>query len=234
MIFMKKIISMLIVLVMLFTVNSFVYADNNLESNIVSYNGNTGVTIYRDAAGGLVFSGLMVPFTATETEQANQKSKIAEYEHNYKIIDRSDSIKTTDEYVDYEHNPIYIGTWDEDAYARHTLGTYNEDLEYLTSYGYASWYNSDGNTALPYRNGATNNGADQGVVDVAKFSYFNIRDIGTDNATQLQITDWGPTQDQHPDRIADLDKYDFIDLHGNSSDGLFYSRTWVPINNYNP
>ena len=138
-------------------------------------------------------------------------------------------------YVDYEYNPIYIGTWNGvAAYARHTLGQYYEELDYLLSYGYTSWYNLSGNAALPYRNGATNDGANQGVVDVAKYSYFDIRDLGTDTATTLQVTDWGPNQSAHPDRIADIDKYDFISLHGNSSDGVFYSRTWVPVTNYNP
>lgn len=107
-------------------------------------------------------------------------------------------------------------------------------MSYLTSYGDTSWYNTSGNTAVPYRNGASNNGANQGVVDVAKDSYFDVRDLGTDNATSAEITDWGPTQDQHPDRIADLDRDDFTSLHGNYSDGLFYSRTWVPVTNYNP
>lgn len=50
----------------------------------------------------------------------------------------------------------------------------------------------------------------------------------------LKINDWGPNQNDHPDRIADIDKNDFVELHGNSTDGLFYCRTWVPVTNYNP
>jgi hypothetical protein len=52
----------------------------------------------------------------------------------------------------------------------------------------------------------------------------------------LEITDFGPNQNSTASRkrIADIDKNDFIELHGNSTDGLFYSRTWVPITNYNP
>jgi len=223
------------VMCMVFAMGTTAFAaeSNNTASNVVSFDENTGVTIYRDAAGGLVFSGLDVPFAATENEQKDQQSKIATYESNFGSLNQSN--RATEDYVDYEYNPIYIGTWNGvDAYARHTLGSYNTSLSYLTSYGYTSWYNTSGNTAVPYRNGASNNGANQGVVDVAKFSYFDVRDLGTDTATSAEITDWGPTQDQHPNRIADLDRDDFSSLHGNYSDGLFYSRTWVPVTNYNP
>ena len=142
-------------------------------------------------------------------------------------------------YVDYEYNPIYIGTWGAyDAYARHTLGSYNADLKYLTSYGYVTYYNSSGYTALPYRNGSSSVPGED-VVDVAKYSNFSIRDLTTDESMTLQINDWGPTQMQigaadGRERIADLDENDFKSLHGNLSDGVFYARTWVPITNYNP
>lgn len=67
-----------------------------------------------------------------------------------------------------------------------------------------------------------------------KGSYFDIRDLTTDRAMNLQVNDWGPDQKQAPDRIVDLDRGDFSELHGNYSAGVFYCRTWVPINNYNP
>ncbi|WP_025692174.1 hypothetical protein [Paenibacillus zanthoxyli] len=205
-----------------------------VEPQVASVDKDSGVTVYRDAAGGFVFSGLEVPFTATEEQQAEQKATIEKYSASEDLTKFPGAFAAS-EYVDYESNPIYIGTWNNiPAYARHTLGAYSSTLSYLTSYGYTSWYNTSGNTALPYRNGATNNGANQGVVDVAKFSYFDVRDIGTNNVTSLQITDWGPDQKAHPDRIADLDKNDFASLHGSSGAGLFYSRTWVPIKNYNP
>lgn len=211
----------------------FATESTDMTLNVVSSDKDTGVTVYRDAAGGLVFSGLEVPFTATKEQQMDQRAKIAEYENKFKDLHQPNA--TASNYVDYEYNPIYIGTWKgERCYARHTLGDYNSTLQYLTSHGYTSHYNTSGYTALPYRNGATNNGANQGFVDVAKYSYFSIRDRETNNATTLQVTDWGPSQNVHPDRIADLDTNDFASLHGNSSDGLFYSRTWVPIQNYNP
>lgn len=56
---------------------------------------------------------------------------------------------------------------------------------------------------------------------MAKYSYFSIRDLGTDTATTLQVTDWGPSQNLHPDRIADLDINDFASLHGNSGEWAF-------------
>jgi len=212
-------------------------ADSSVDATapqVVSDGKDSGVTVYRDAAGGFVFSGLQVPSTATEEQQTEQKATIEKYRASEEVK-KAPATSAVNEYVDYEYNPIYIGTWNNiAAYARHTLGDYSASISYLTSYGYTSWYNTSGNTALPYRNGASNNGANQGVVDVAKYSYFDIRDLGTNNVTSLQITDWGPDQQAHPNRIADLDKYDFQGLHGNSTDGLFYSRTWVPVTNYNP
>lgn len=57
-------------LLMIFTVTTLlvpVYAKENPDTKpgIVSRNEETGVMIYRDAAGGLVFDGLSVPFTAS-------------------------------------------------------------------------------------------------------------------------------------------------------------------------
>ena len=40
----------------------------NISTGVVSSNKDTGVTIYQDAAGGLVFSGLSVPSIATEEQ----------------------------------------------------------------------------------------------------------------------------------------------------------------------
>jgi hypothetical protein len=208
--------------------------DTNSIPKVISINKDTGVTIYQDADGGMVLSGLEVPITATKEQQQTHKTETVNYENNSKNLNEFNAYLTSS-YVDYENNPIYIGTWNgARCYARHTLGAYSSSTKYLTSYGYTSWYNVSGNNALPYRNGATNDGANQGVVDVAKFSNFSIRDLGTDNATTLQVTDWGPSQDSHPDRVADIDKNIFTTLHGNYTDGTFYSRTYVPITNYNP
>ena len=202
---------------------------------VLSVDENSGVKIIRDAAGGIVVSGLPTPYVASLAEQQKQLAMIEAYrnsnieQNNVKVRSSSD-----ENYYDYEDDPIYIGTWQEiDCYARHTLGSYNSTTKYLTSYGDCSWYNTSGYAALPYRNGnATVEGQD--VVDVAKNSYFDIRDLTTDTAMTLRINDWGPNQDAHPDRIADIDKNDFVELHGNSTDGLFYCRTWVPVTNYNP
>lgn len=220
----KKVLSLGIALTMCVALCAGASAASN-EVGIISGDAETGVTIYRDAAGGIVVSGI-----GPGTEDGSVQNEIIHEPEASMVVPYSD-----EPYVDYEENPIYIGTWNGvDCYARHTLGSYDETIQYLTSYGYASWYNTSGNTAVPYRNGAANNNSGQGVVDVAKFSYFDIRDLETDNKTTLQITDWGPDQLLHPDRIADLDKSVFKDLHGNTSDGLFYARTWVPITNYNP
>lgn len=204
------------------------------EPQVLSFDAQTGVEVIQDVAGGIVISGLSAPIVHSTSERQQQLSDLsAAVSAESALTNRISSVAAN--YYDTENNPIYIGTWEGNAaYARHTLGTYNQSQAYLTSYGDCSWYNTSGNSALPYRNGAANNNSGQGVVDVAKFDYFSIRDIGTDNATSLQITDWGPSQNTHPSRIADIDKYDFISLHGNSSDGLFYCRTWVPITNYNP
>lgn len=208
------------------------------DFEIISQDSETGVTIYRDSGGGLVFSGLPTKYVASEEEQQSQLSVIEKYSD---ILESTDTplLKSGKNYVDYEDDPIYIGTWGGvDAYARHTLGEYNEDIKYLTSYGYVTYYNTNGDAALPYRNGNAT-AAGQDVVDVAKFSNFSIRDLDTDNGLTLQVTDWGPNQQQYGsadgrERIADLDKYDFEKLHGNTSDGVLYARTWVPITNYNP
>ena len=71
---MNKFLSILMVMCMVFAMGTTAFAaeSNNTASNVVSFDENTGVTIYRDAAGGLVFSGLDVPFAATENEQKDQ------------------------------------------------------------------------------------------------------------------------------------------------------------------
>lgn len=207
------------------------------NSNIVSQDTETGITIYRDSGGGLVFSGLPTTYVASPAE----RSKSHEAADNYNLLTRMPTpiVKNGSPYVDYENNPIHIGTWGGvKAYARHTLGDYNRSEEHLTSYGYVTYYNTSGDTAVPYRNGnATVAGQD--VVDVAKGDSFSIRDLGTGQSTTLKITDWGPDQQQHGnadgrERIADLDKSDFKSLHGNTSDGVLYARTWVPVTHYNP
>lgn len=225
---------LLLILLLAFTFLTVYAAENtDMIPKVISSNKDTGITIYQDASGGLVFSGLEVPSIATEVGQMNQQ--LTSTTHKNSSVEPNQLKFSMTNYVDYEYNPIYIGTWNGvDTYARHTLGSYDSSTKTLTSYGYTSWYNVGGNTAVPYRNGATNNGANQGVVDVAKFSYLSIWDMGSNKSTTLKITDWGPTQDLHPDRIADIDKSDFINLHSNSSDGIFYSKTRVPVTNYNP
>ena len=109
----------------------FATESTDMTPNVVSSDKDTGVTIYRDAAGGLVFSGLEVPFTATKEQQMDQRSKIAAYESKSKDLHQPNAAASN--YVDYEYNPIYIGTWNgEDCYARHTLGSYDSTLHYLT------------------------------------------------------------------------------------------------------
>lgn len=231
---MKKVFCLLISLSMVLSLSLPAFA----SGNIVSVDEETGVIIYEDACGGLVFSGPSVLRAATEEEQQMQLAAIAQYEDQSTLTDIPVALSGSN-YIDYESNPIHIGTWGGiKVYARHTLGSYNEGNAHLTSYGYATWYNQNGYTALPYRNGnATVAGQD--VVDVAKFSYFSIRDLETDSAMTLKVNDFGPNQQQYGsvdnrERIADLDKNDFISLHGNASAGVFYARTWVPIVNYNP
>ena len=236
---MKRILkNMLLLTISMALLTSPVFAKSEVVSTtpcVLSVDENSGVKIIRDAAGGIVVSGLPTPYVASLAEQQKQLAMIEAYrnsnieQNNVKVRSSSD-----ENYYDYEDDPIYIGTWQEiDCYARHTLGSYNSTTKYLTSYGDCSWYNTSGYAALPYRNGnATVEGQD--VVDVAKNSYFDIRDLTTDTAMTLKINDWGPNQDAHPDRIADIDKNDFVELHGNSTDGLFYCRTWVPVTNYNP
>lgn len=215
-------------------------ADKNVQVGVISYDKETGITLYRDAAGGTVISGLLTEYNIALKEQEEQKKmlenarKSEDASLSYPSVE-NDRSSAANQYVDYEYDPIYIGTWSGTrCYARHTLGKYNSSQKRLTSYGYATWYNTKGLTALPYRNGAANNGSGQGVADVVKGSYFDIRDIGNDKAKTLKVNDWGPNQSVAPNKIADLDKSDFEYLHGNSSDGVFYCRTWVPINNYNP
>ena len=216
--------------------NTSIESQVDIEAaGIISSDPESGITIYRDSAGGTVVSGLTTPRTATEEEQAAQLAMLDKARSEENISTAPLDASTKSNYVDYEYNPIYIGTWSgTKCYARHTLGSYNSNQKRLTSYGYATWYNTRGLNALPYRNGAANNGSGQAVADVVKGSYFDIRDLTTDKATTLQVNDWGPNQNVAPDRIADLDKNKFISLHGNSSDGVFYCRTWVQINNYNP
>lgn len=192
------------------SVESFAMSE---EPVVLSEENETGIKIIKDAAGGIVISGLNAPI-ASASEQKEQLIQ-KEYLKNTEIISQ---VITRTNYYDTEYNPIYIGTWDgTDAYARHTLGEYyNGNPGYLLSYGDCSWYNTSGYSALPYRNGAATVSG-QAIVDVKKGSYFDIRDLGTDNATTLKINDWGPDQIKHPNRIADIDKNVFKSLHGNTS-----------------
>lgn len=212
---------------------------NVVSPQVLSVDEESGVTIIRDAAGGIVVSGLPTPYVASLAAQRAQLQEIEEYRNSEDLQVAAYGSRASSKYYDKEENPIYIGTWDGvDCYARHTLGSYNSTTGYLTSYGDCSWYNTSGYNALPYRNGAATVEG-QNVVDVAKGSYFDIRDMTTDEATTLKVNDWGPNQiiDEYGNdlrvRIADIDKNTFKELHGNTSDGVFYCRTYVPITNYN-
>lgn len=144
---------------------------------------------------------------------------------------------------DVEDDPIHIGNWNPGEcgpntsafYVRHTLGSYNQSTKYLTSYGETSWYNV-GKNALPYRNGSSSF-PEHRVTDVKMGIYFSIRDLETDAAVDVYRDDVGPNHcpgSEYVTRLADLDKPVFKSLHGNTSDGTFDCRTYVPINNYNP
>lgn len=151
----------------------------------------------------------------------------------------------SDQY-DIENNPIKIGEWNKgdcgkdisDTYARHTIGTKTDTSNgsFLTTHGNATWYNTSGRNALPYRNGSSTTG--QNTVDVAMGIYFSIRDVKRDIAYDVYRDDFGPNQCPQKETlrktIVDLDKDTFIKLHGNSSDGIFYARTFVKLTSYNP
>lgn len=155
------------------------------------------------------------------------------------------NVSSPGSYYDTENNPILIGYWNlnecgsriKNTYARHTLGSKSSttNSDYLTSYGDASWYNTSGKNALPYRNGSSSTG--QNTVDVKMGISFDIRDINKNSALSVGRTDFGPNQcpgSRYVSVVADLDKTTFTSLHGNSSDGIFYARTWVPLTNWNP
>ncbi len=226
-----------------------------------------GVEIYKDAIGGTVIhflDGGVGKGYLTKEEQQQQFDFISNHpEEEQKAaqidleirkknpalypVERSPLNKaSSSNYYDVENNPVWIGSWNPGdcgsnspkTYARHTLGSKTTvgSQDYLTSYGDTSWYNSSNQKALPYRNGnATVSG--QNVVDVAANASFSIRDMGTNNATTINRTDFGPNQcpgSRYTKTICDLDTATFRSLHGNTSDGIFYSRTWVPLTHYFP
>ncbi|SNX52626.1 hypothetical protein [Thermoanaerobacterium sp. RBIITD] len=204
-----------------------------------------GIKVYTDTLGGIVlhFAGTK-EITKEEVDKGkkileNQDTEKSAMEKDLEVRKNNPDNYTmiSGNYYDIEYYPIYIGTWGNvDVYARHTIGTrstYNGQ-DYLTSYGDVTWYNTSGYNALPYRNGNATV-PNQKVVDVAQPVLFNIRDLGTNRAKEITRNDFGPNQvGIATRRIADLDKYIFNDLHGNTSDGVFYSRTFVPLTNYNP
>lgn len=217
-----------------------------------------GVVIYKDAIGGSVLHNLPggVKISKEEADaqykfqknhpEEEEKAAKADLEIRKQKPDKYPAIDAAANYYDIEYNPILIGYWNEDdcgpdawkTYARHTLGTKTSTSngDYLTSYGDTSWYNTSGWKALPYRNGSAQVPG-QDVVDVASNAVFSIRDLGTNNATTVSRSDFGPNQcpgSRYTKVICDLDKSTFISLHGNSTDGIFYSRTWVPLTNWNP
>lgn len=202
---------------------------------------DTGIKIYRDATGGTVLQNLPIPSDADLEEIEEQLKNL-----DILLENESEIPKLKSRHYDIENNPILIGYWnkgdcgpnDYSTYARHTIGElhYVENKQYLLSYGDASWYNSSGYTALPYRNGA-NTVSDDHTIDVKKGSYFDIRDMDTNKSMRLKVNDFGPNQcpgSKYTKRIVDLDKNDFKQLHENTDSGILYCRTWVPLSNYNP
>lgn len=204
----------------------------------------TGVIVQKDAIGGSVLSNMPGAVYATPEEQAIQ-SRNASFESLFPTLKQNGLKAAAERHYDIEDNPILIGYWNpdecgngkKDTYARHTIGELHETSsgQYLLSYGNASWYNTSGKNALPYRNGSSTTG--QTTVDVKMNINFSIRDVDKDQATTIKRTDFGPNQcpdSRYVKVIADLDKTVFKDLHGNTSDGIFYARTWIPLENWNP
>lgn len=205
----------------------------------------SAVTIQKDIIGGSVLSNMPGAVYATPDEQAVQ-SQHASLESQLPSPKKYGlNAAAADRHYDTEDNPILIGYWNlgdcgakkKDTYARHTIGELHktDSGKYLLSYGNATWYNTTGKNALPYRNGSSTTG--ETTVDVKMNINFSIRDVDKDSATTIKRTDFGPNQcpdSRYVKVIADLDKTVFKDIHGNTSDGIFYSRTWVPLENWNP
>lgn len=196
---------------------------------------------------------------ATPEEQEKQRKDLLELDsagnvrtdaiapEGRRIVTSSDVASPGSEY-DVEDNPIRIGDWNPNeclpgvssTYARHTLGdltTTTDGSRYLTSYGDAIYW-SKGN-ALPYKNGNYDIKyyPSAAGVDVGMNVSFSIRDLKTNIARTLTRTEWGPNQcpqSIYRYRIADLNSSDFLAIHGNTTAGKIYVRTWVPLVNYNP
>ncbi|QDX92906.1 hypothetical protein EEL30_11670 [Brevibacillus laterosporus] len=205
------------------------------------------IQVLKDAVGGSVLSNMPGEVWVTDEEEKKQIQFLEENLEPDKKVGKSQNVDALAPRYDVENNPILIGkNWNKDdcgknawtTYARHTIGDKDSasgDGDYLTTYGEASWYNSNGNIALPYRNGSSNTG--QNTVDVKNGVTFSVRDINSNKSMTVKRTDFGPNQcpnSRYTKVIVDLDTSTFKDLHGNTSDGVFYSRTWVPLTNWNP
>ncbi|KPV58242.1 hypothetical protein QJ48_17310 [Paenibacillus sp. A3] len=205
----------------------------------------SGVIIHKDAIGGSVLSNMPGAVYATPEEQALQSQQASFEALLPNLKNNRLNAAAAERHYDTENNPILIGYWNpnecgakkKDTYARHTIGELHNSSggKYLLSYGSATWYNTSGKNALPYRNGSSTTG--QNTVDVKMNINFTIRDVDKDKSSTIKRNDFGPNQcpgSRYVKVIADLDKTVFKDLHGNTSDGVFYSRTLVPVENWNP
>lgn len=216
---------------------------------------SSSIEVKKDATGGSILSNMPGEVWATSEEAEKQRTFLEN--HQPEDINSKDTTRKSEfsdktnamvgiqaTRYDIENNPILIGHWNPGdcsststaTYARHTIGDKSNtpDGDYLTTYGDVSHWNSNGWNALPYRNGSSEYPSQQ-VADVKMGVNFSVRDLGTNKATTIERTDFGPNQcpgSVYTKRIADIDKNVFVSLHNTT--GIFYGRTWVPLVNYNP
>lgn len=238
----KRALSGLLILVFMVFFPALSLAEKSKENRVDASN------IVYDAAGGEVFlevSGVETnDITYNEEQYKETLKKLKELDQIAKDIDsRNNQRKSKQQgdvsvqgspsspgsYYDYESNPIFwFNDNGVDLWARHTLGSRHPD-NYLLTYGDFSWYSDPSESptgyysALPYR-----------YSEVSRTVLYSLRDLGTNNAITIRRKTFGPNQNtvQTRYRICDLSPQAFRDVHGNTSDGLFYGRTWIQVIQY--
>lgn len=240
----KKVLSCLLITAFILS-----FPTVSLAEIIEDHETTVSSNIVYDAAGGEVF--LDVPgvetndITYTEEQYKEALKKLKELDKLAQDIDPTKIKKEKDKnqgdvliqgspispgsYYDYEPNPIYwFNDNGVDLWARHTLGERHPN-NYLLTYGDFSWYTDPYESptayysALPYR-----------YSEVSRTVLYSLRDLGTNNAITIRRKTFGPNQNtvERRYRICDLSPQAFTDVHGSTSGGLFYGRTWIQVIQY--
>lgn len=194
---------------------------------------NGNYVVYIDACGNEVFHQV----SSTQSDKNSSEIKVIDQTKEVReSLANTKEIQTRANHYDTEYNPVFIGNWGTDAYARHTLGEKSSSggKKYLTTQGDVTWYNYDGLVAVPYRNGNSTEPEHEGEVDVAKGTSIEVTATDTGDSCEVVISDFGPNQKSSPGNktIVDLDVDSFEAILGDKSIGRAHCTTVVEVEQY--